>query len=76
MKLQNKVALITGAGGGFGRAGAQIFASEGAKVVVVDISPESGQETVQLIKAAGGEATFVACDVGSVPDLEGWSNRR
>ena len=70
MKLDGKVALITGAGSGFGRAGSILFAKEGAKVVVVDINDEGGRETVRLIKEGGGEASYVHADVGVVADLE------
>lgn len=61
--LTGKVALITGGAAGIGRATAQIFAREGAKVMVADIVVEEGQETVRLIRDAGGEATFMRCDV-------------
>ena len=67
MSLQDKVALVTGAAAGIGRATAVFYAREGARVVVSDISPEGGEETVALIKKAGGEAIFVAADV-SDPD--------
>ena len=70
MKLQGKVALITGAGSGFGRAGSLLFAREGAKVVVVDVNDKGGQETVRLIKEGGGEASYVHTDVGIVAELE------
>jgi NAD(P)-dependent dehydrogenase (short-subunit alcohol dehydrogenase family) len=70
MKLDGKVALITGAGSGFGRAGSILFAKEGAKVVVVDINDEGGRETVKLIKEGGGEASYVHADVGVVAELE------
>lgn len=63
----NQVALITGSGSGIGRATALAFAEAGAKVVVSDVNEENGQETVRLIQASGGEATFIFCDV-SQPD--------
>jgi NAD(P)-dependent dehydrogenase (short-subunit alcohol dehydrogenase family) len=68
MRLSNKVALITGAGSGIGRESALLFAKEGAKVVVVDINSVAGQETVSLIKAAGGEAAFTATDVSKAAE--------
>jgi NAD(P)-dependent dehydrogenase (short-subunit alcohol dehydrogenase family) len=69
MRLKDKVAIITAAGSGSGRAGALIFAREGAKVVGGDISSTAGQETVDMVKKAGGEATFVQVDVGKVEDM-------
>ena len=59
----NKVALVTGGGSGIGRATALAFAHEGAKVVVAGRREAEGQETVQLIEKAGGEALFVQTDV-------------
>ena len=69
--MAGKVALITGAGSGIGRAASQIFSREGAKVVVVDINDEGGQETVSLVSASGGEALFVHADVTVEADIEG-----
>lgn len=62
-ELKGKVALITGAGSGIGRAIALLFAREGAKIVVADISEADGEKSVGLIKKAGGEAVFVEGDV-------------
>ena len=70
MKLENKVALITGAGGLQGRAAAVLFASEGAKLVVVDIMRDTGKETVKIIKESKGEAIFVEADVSKLADAK------
>jgi len=64
-RFDGKVALITGAGSGIGRATAIRLSSEGARIVVAEIRPEAGQETVELVKKAGGDAAFVQCDVTS-----------
>ncbi len=63
MQLRDQVAVITGAGSGIGRATAKLFAAEGAAVVVSDLSSVGGQETVDQIRAAGGEAELVLADV-------------
>jgi NAD(P)-dependent dehydrogenase (short-subunit alcohol dehydrogenase family) len=63
MKLQGKVALITGAASGIGRATALVAAKEGAEVIVADISDKGGAETVDAIKRAGGNASFFHMDV-------------
>jgi NAD(P)-dependent dehydrogenase (short-subunit alcohol dehydrogenase family) len=63
MRLKGKVAIITGAASGIGRATAMLFAGEGAKVTVADYEPAGGQETVAKIQVAGGVAHFVRCDV-------------
>lgn len=68
--LEGKVALVTGAGSGIGRACAQMFASKGAKVVVSDIVVAGGEETVEMIIKAGGEAIFVRTDVTSSIDVQ------
>ncbi len=62
-KLEGKVAVITGAGGGIGRAGAVAFTGEGAAVVVAESDAERGEETVRLAREIGGRATFVQTDV-------------
>jgi NAD(P)-dependent dehydrogenase (short-subunit alcohol dehydrogenase family) len=69
-KLADKVALITGAGSGIGRAAALLFAKEGAKIVVADFVPQGGHETVKMIKEAGGQAVFVEVNVTKSPDVQ------
>jgi NAD(P)-dependent dehydrogenase (short-subunit alcohol dehydrogenase family) len=61
--LEGNVAVVTGAAMGIGRASAEVFAREGARVVVADIDVDGGHETVARIEAAGGEASFVRTDV-------------
>lgn len=69
-KLDGKVAVITGAGSGFGRATSILFAKEGAKVVVNCRTAETGEETVRMIRKAGGEAIFVSADVSKAEDVK------
>ena len=69
-RLAGKVALITGAGSGIGRATARLFASEGASVAVVDIADDNARETVSLIEQAGGSGLFVHADVAIAADSE------
>jgi NAD(P)-dependent dehydrogenase (short-subunit alcohol dehydrogenase family) len=63
MRLHGKVALITGSGSGMGRASAILFASEGAKVVGLDVDEQGGNETAARVRAGGGESIFVKADV-------------
>lgn len=68
--LKNKVALVTGASSGIGRAVALAWAREGAKVVVSDVNVAGGEETAALVRGQGGDALFVATDVGKPEDGE------
>lgn len=68
--LTGKVALVTGAGSGIGRASALAFAREGARVVVSDVVVEGGEETVTMITQAGGESIFVKTDVAQAVAVE------
>jgi len=71
MRLEGKVALVTGAGAGIGEGIAILFAKEGAKVSVVDIDDSGGQETVKMIAQNGGVAQFIHADVSKESDVEG-----
>jgi NAD(P)-dependent dehydrogenase (short-subunit alcohol dehydrogenase family) len=70
MILSGRVAIVTGAGSGIGRAGAEILAREGAAVVVADRNETAGEETVMRIRAAGGRALAIATDVGDDAQLD------
>ena len=73
-QLDGKVALITGAGSGIGRASALAFAREGARVAVADIVVEGGEETVRMVKEAGGEVFFIQVDVSNAAEVEAMVN--
>ncbi len=69
-QFDGKVIVITGAGSGIGRATACAFADQDAQVIVADIIPESGQETVRLLREKGKEAFFVRCDISHAEEVE------
>lgn len=68
--LDGKVALVTGASGGIGRAAALSFARSGARVLVCDVKDEEGRETVSMIEADGGTAAWQRCDVSKSDDVK------
>lgn len=70
MRLNHKVALITGVGSGIGRESALLFAREGAQIVGVDLNPETGEKTRQDIVQAGGQAIFIQADVSRPSDAK------
>lgn len=70
MRLKDKVAVVTGAASGIGRAIALLFGKEGAKVVIVDIDDKNGEETLRLIREQKGEAILIHADVSNAQDVE------
>jgi NAD(P)-dependent dehydrogenase (short-subunit alcohol dehydrogenase family) len=70
MRLAGKVAIITGSAGGMGKLAAQVFAREGASIVVTDIAVKEGEETVQAVRDAGGKAIFVRADVSKEDEVQ------
>ena len=71
MRLQDKVALITGAGSGIGRETALLFAQKGAEIVAVDVNLHTAQETAEMVRATGGTATYFEADVSSAAACQG-----
>ena len=72
MEFTGKVALITGGGGGIGRASALGFARRGAKVVVVDLDQAQGEGSAELVRQRGGDARFVHADVTKSGDVQNY----
>jgi len=70
MQLQGQVAVITGAGAGFGRATALRFAREGARVLAADLNEAAARETAEMARAAGGEAHPHRADVSRPPEVQ------
>jgi NAD(P)-dependent dehydrogenase (short-subunit alcohol dehydrogenase family) len=68
--LDGKIALITGAGSGIGRAASRIFAREGARLVLADVVEDGGKQTLALIHDTAGEAVFIKTDVSKPTDVE------
>jgi NAD(P)-dependent dehydrogenase (short-subunit alcohol dehydrogenase family) len=71
MRLDGKVTIITGGGSGMGKTAAELFAGQGAKVVVADYSEAAGEAVVAAVRSAGGQATFVRADVSNEDDARG-----
>ena len=70
VKLDGKVTLVTGAGGGIGRATAMVLGQAGARVLVSDISTRRGEETAAMVREAGADAIFLKADVSKAADAE------
>lgn len=71
MRLENKIAVITGAGSGIGRAAAQKFAEEGAQVLIVDLNAEGARETQRMVETAGGRSRAYVCDISKWEAVRG-----
>ena len=69
--LEGRVALVTGAASGIGRAAAIALAREGARVVAADVDAQGGEETARMVQEAGGESMFIAVDVSKADEVEG-----
>ncbi len=75
MRLKDKVSIITGAGSGMGRVAAEMFAREGAKLVLADVTEEACEDAARVIREAGGEATAVVADVSKENDARAMVDR-
>ena len=78
-RVKGKVAIVTGSGSGLGRAEAVLFAKEGAKVAVTDINDANGMETVEMIRAEGGEAEYWHLDASKEKEcakIQSYVNRK
>lgn len=75
MRLKDQIAMITGGGSGLGREACVLFAREGARIAVLDINEDQGEETVHLIRENGGVAEFLKVDVGDAAAVEKAANK-
>jgi 3-oxoacyl-[acyl-carrier protein] reductase len=75
MKLENRIALVTGAGSGIGQATARLFAREGAKVAVVDLREDAAKGTAEQIERGGGQALVIRADVSKAADVQAAVNQ-
>lgn len=69
-RMENKVVIITGGASGIGRATCEVFAEEGARVIVVDVNEVAGEETVEAIGASVGQAAFLACNIADEESVQ------
>ena len=69
MKLMGKKTIITGGASGMGKATAELFAKEGARVAILDIDEHEGNKTIDLIKKNGGEGIFIKTDVSNSKEV-------
>lgn len=69
-RLEGKIAVVTGAGSGIGKATAKMFAEQGARIAAVDFNKETGEKTAQEIEQSGGEALFIPCDLRNLDNIK------
>ena len=70
MRLKDKLAIITGSASGMGQAAAELFAREGASIIVTDIATDAGEETARKIRDAGNKAIFIAANAAKENDVK------